>query len=226
MLLGRVGNFSPDSNRRLPVQQASAINEQQSMEKNCATVMKSQRKTRHLYFGLTNFQLAMLILVALADGGLILILMRLLRIDLQALGGCYFVITFLLLIKSNLQLTRFGGSLKRGIPIWREPLSRRMGEPLRYMRQDVETDNGFIRIEGNLRLVFAHYPLWRTSWPYVAYIDLSVRSPIIEYRTGLGGLLFLIPFFIGFAPFVFIMMLLNHLVGRAGIRMFIARNAH
>jgi hypothetical protein len=185
--------------------------------------MKAQRKTR--YFGLTNFQIAMSILLALADAGLVIILISLLEIDVKTLTVYYAFTLLIFTFISAFRITRFGGAMKRGIPIWRENLPKNMAESLRYMWQDVENDNGFIRIDGERRLVFAHYRPYRTAWPYVAYIDLGDRPPKIEYRTGLAGVLYLIPFFIGFSPFVVLMMGLNHFVERAAIRRFIVDNA-
>ena len=182
--------------------------------------MKSQRKTR--VFGLTNFQIAVLVLFALADIGLAFILIRLLKIEARDLLSYYALTAFILLIVSNLYLMRFGGPLKRGVLIWREDLPKHMIEPLWYVYQDIETDNGFIQVDGDLRLVRAHYWGWRTGWPYVSYIDLGVRSPQIEYRIALGGVLFLIPFMIAFPPFVLLMLGLNHFVERAGIRAYIS----
>jgi hypothetical protein len=185
--------------------------------------MKSQRKSR--YFGLTNSRIMILILVALFDGGLVLILIRLLGIDFKTLMT-YYALTFLILTFVGVfRITKFGGPIKRGILVWREDLPKNLEKSLRYMLQDVETDNGFIRIDGDLRLVYAHSWFYHTAWPYVAYINLGDRPQKIEYRTGLAGVLYLIPFFIGFAPFVAIMMGLNHLAERAAIRRFIVDHA-
>jgi hypothetical protein len=182
--------------------------------------MKSQRKTR--IFGLTRFQIAVLILFVLADVGLAFILIRLLKIEARDLLAYYAITAFILLITSNLYLMRSGSPLKRGVLIWREDLPKQMIEPLWYVYQDIENDNGFIRVDGDLRLVRGHYLGWRTGWPYVGYIDLGVPSPQIEYRLALGGVLFIIPFLITFPPFVLIMLGLNHFVERAGIRAFIS----
>ena len=93
------------------------------------------------------------------------------------------------------------------------------------MWQDVDNDSGFIRIDGDLRLVSSHSWFFRTPWPYAGYIDLGVQSPKIEYRAGVAGFLVLVPFFIVFSPFVFLVLLMNHFAQRAGIYRFIVDNA-
>ena len=155
--------------------------------------MKSQQKIRH--FGLTNFQIAMLIFLALADIGLVVIVIRLLEIDVKAVTVYYFFICWIITIINYYRMTRFSGSMKRGIPIWREYLPKNIEELLRYMSQDVENNDGFIRIDGDLRLVSSHSWFFRTPWPYVGYIDLGVQSPKIECRAPVAGLLILVPFF-------------------------------
>ncbi len=195
------------------------------MEKNCVTIMKSQRKTRHLYFGLTNFQITMLILLALADLGLVVIVIQLLGISVREVAGYYVFICLIPTIINYYRMTRFSGSMKRGIPIWREHLPKNIEELLRYMWQDVKNDSGFIQIDGDLRLVSSHSWFFWTPWPYVGNIDLGVQSPKIEYRAGVAGYLVLVPFGIVFSPFVFLMLVMSHFAQRAGIYRFIVDNA-
>ena len=135
------------------------------METNCVTIMKPQRKTR--YFGLTNFQIATLMLFALADIGLVVIVIRLLGIDVQEVAVYYFFICWIITIINYYRMTRISGSMKRGIPIWRENLPKNIEELLRDMWQDVDNDSGFIRIDGDLRLVSSHSWYFGTPWPYI-----------------------------------------------------------
>jgi hypothetical protein len=185
--------------------------------------MKSQHKTRH--FGLTKFQITLLILLGLADLGLVVIAIQLLGIDLHAVTGLYTFTCAIITIINYYRMTRFRGSMKRGIPIWRENLPKNIEVLLRDMWQEVENGAGFIRMVGDLRLICSHSWFFGSPWPFVGYIDLSVQSPKIEYRAGIAGFLVLIPFFIVFSPFVFLVLLASYFAQRAGIYNFILHNA-
>ena len=93
---------------------------------------------------------------------------------------------------------RYGGSLKRGVKIWSEPLPEDMKHFLRYLPGDIVDDEtgAFIRKENNTVLVqYLHTKKWwrkKGALPYVAYIDLRVREPRIQYRVPISPL----PFFI------------------------------
>ncbi len=180
--------------------------------------MKSQHKTRHL--GLTNFQIAALVLLALADVGLVVILIRLLGINIEMLLTYYLIALFPLLFILS-RGARINSVIKRGIPVWREDLPNDMDDSLRYMRQDMDNDHGFIRVDGNLRLVYVRH---RTICGYVAYVDLGAQSPKIEYRAGLGEVLFLIPFLIAFSLVIAPAMALNHFLEIDAIRDFIVNS--
>jgi len=180
------------------------------------------RKNR--YLGLTGAQIAALGVVCLIDLILIGVLLVILKVNLMELAGCYFFALIIPAFIGNLRITDFRGSLTRGVPVWREDLSDDLVQALRGVHWDLENIDGFIRVDGQIRLVNARHSFYRTSWPYVGYVDLSVSRPKIEYRTPLPGLLILIPHFVLFSPFVIAVLGLNHLIERGAIRNFISNN--
>lgn len=173
---------------------------------------------------MTGTQLALLGAALLVDLGLIGTLLAILKVNLTVLVGYYFFALMIPTFVGNLRITDFKGPLKRGVPVWREDLSEDMVQALRGVHWDIENVDGFIRVDGHTRLVCARLSFYRTSWPYVGYVDLSAPRPKIEYRTPLPGLLILIPHFILFSLFVMTMMGLNHLIERNSIRNFIKDN--
>ena len=95
---------------------------------------------------------------------------------------------------------RYGGSMKRGVKVWSEILPKDMKRFLRYLPGDIVDDEtgAFIRKENNVVLV-QYYPTkkgwwWRSSgaFPYVAYIDLRVKEPRIQYRIPISSLPFVV----------------------------------
>ncbi len=185
-------------------------------------IAKTSRKNR--YFGMTRLQVGLLVVLTLVDSVLVIALIRLLELDFKTLTLYYGFAFLLLTFIGSFRITRFSGSIKRGIPVWREGLPKNMEKSLRKILSDIDNDNGFIRVDGNLRLIHARHSLYHTAWPYVACIDLSAQPPTIEYRAGLAGIMYLIPFFVGFSLFIVVMMGLNHLVERGAIRNFILSN--
>jgi hypothetical protein len=90
---------------------------------------------------------------------------------------------------------RYGGSMKRGVAVWSEKLPVDMKHFLRRLPGDVVDETGaFIRKEDNTVLV-QYLPIkkwWRRRgvFEYVAYIDLRVREPKIQYRVPISPLPF------------------------------------
>lgn len=97
---------------------------------------------------------------------------------------------------------RYGGKLKRGVKIWSELLSKDMTNFLRRLPGDfVDEETGaFIRKENNTVLIKHQHTknirLWlnRSALLYVAYIDLRVKKPRIQYRIPISTFLFLSTF--------------------------------
>ena len=185
------------------------------------TTQTAKARHKNRYLGLTGTQLGVLAVLALANIVLVAVLLNLLGLDLKTLMSYYGLALLPFIVISRIRITRLSGSMTRGLPIWREDLPQDMEQSLRKTLWEVDTDNGFIRVDGQLRLVQARHAMYRTAWPYVARIDLGAQPPQIEYRTGLAGVLYLIPFFVGFGLFILAMMGLNHFVERTAIRHFI-----
>ena len=101
--------------------------------------------------------------------------------------------------------TRYGGSMKRGVKIWSEILPEDMKRFLRRLSGDIfdEETGAFIRKENNVILVQCrHAKKWWQSkgiFMYIAYIDLRVREPRIQYRVPISPFPFLILWMIGVA---------------------------
>ena len=106
-------------------------------------------------------------------------------------------------------LVRYPGKIKRGFPIWREPLSEDMYLFFSHLSADIVTKRGFIKTNGQIVLVggtSAHFR--KNSWPYVAIIDLARQPTQIEYRTSLPALLFTLPLLVLLSPLI--IMYVNH----------------
>lgn len=96
----------------------------------------------------------------------------------------------------------YGGSMKRGISIWRESLPSDIKLHLRRLEHDIwNKDKGeFIRKEGNQVLVRTPFrrmirlPGYRLggAFSYIACIDLGVREPMIQYRIPISTFPFLL----------------------------------
>ena len=197
---------------------------------------KASRKNR--YLGMTSTQLRVLAALVFIDTILVVMLITLLELNPTTLMACFILASLPFIFFDFIritQFTQFSGSMRRGIPIWRESLPQEIEESLRETLWDFHDKKGFIRVDGETRLVHAHHS-WMGQisliWPYVAYIDLGAQRPKIEYRTSLGGVLYLIPLFIIFSlvmpffdVFIIAMMGMNHLDQRSAIRNFILDNA-
>ncbi len=138
---------------------------------------------------MTSTQIAVLAVLALFNFVVLAALVALINLDLRTLLAYYTLAMFVLTIIGWFRITRYGGSLKRGVPIWKEDLSEDMARALRRVLSDIHNDKGFIQVHDKIMLVHARHSFYNTAWPYVAYIDLRVPNPKIEYRTGLAGLL-------------------------------------
>ncbi|CAG1011220.1 hypothetical protein ANAEL_04118 [Anaerolineales bacterium] len=174
---------------------------------------------------MTGFQIAALVAFLLFD---LLVLgiaaSLLLGPNFNAVLGYYFILCFIWLIAEGFLFARFGGPIKRGVMVWREDLPRDSVSFFRALSSDVKRDNGFMRTDGKAVIILTRPPFWRTSWPYVAYIDLLRRRLRIEYRVPLPSLLILLPFFMNPLGFMFVagMLIANHFVEKKAIANFIA----
>jgi hypothetical protein len=115
--------------------------------------------------------------------------------------GIIFVALIALVIVGNIECilhTQYGGSMKRGVKVWSEILPADMKRFLHCLSGNIfdGVTGTFIRKENNVVLV-QHHPTkkwWRKRgvlW-YVAYIDLRVSEPKIQYRVAISPL----PFFV------------------------------
>ena len=94
-------------------------------------------------------------------------------------------------------LLRHQGKMKRGIRLFQKSLPQETEQFLRSLSTDVivkrkgfikETITGFIRVDKDERLIRAD-KRWRSTWPYVGYVDLSQPTPMLEYRSSLPATL-------------------------------------
>lgn len=124
---------------------------------------------------------------------------------------------FIWMIVGTFQHVAPHGRLKRGVCIWKEVLPKEMEQYLRELSWDVHNERAFIRVEGQERLIRGRQLSrwrWRTSWPYVDYIDLKEDQPKLQYRMPLPNLLFLLPFMVGFFVFPLALLVFNHVMER------------
>lgn len=114
------------------------------------------------------------------------------------------------------------------IPIWQESLSDDIFRFVSGLHNNIIERRSFILISPEAALVYAMPKHFRTSWPYVGYIDLTSVTPTIQYRISLPALIFLIPFVVTIVavPFVFALMLVNHLLLRKAILNFVSKRMH
>lgn len=110
-------------------------------------------------------------------------------------------------------IIRFQGKMKRGLRLFNRPLPESTKQFLQALSTDVvvkrkmmigEATVGFIRVQGNERLMQTRKPRWRTSWPYLVYVDLSELTPVLEYRASLPMSLIFVPLFLITLPVPFL----------------------
>jgi hypothetical protein len=129
-------------------------------------------------------------------------------------------------------LMRYEGKIKRGIKVWSKPLSDDFRKYLLALSSDVietkktwffERKTGFIRIENHEVVIYYRRPHWRTSWPYVGYVNLSEPDSVLEFRSSLPMHLFLLPFIVSIVgiPFVLLLMIFNYFMESTAIENFL-----
>lgn len=110
-------------------------------------------------------------------------------------------------------IIRLSGKMKRGVRLFTKPLPEPTKQFLQSLATDVvvkrkmligEATVGFIRVQGNERLIQSRKPRWRTSWPYLVYVDLNELTPVLEYRASLPVSLIFIPWFLITIPAPFL----------------------
>jgi len=118
-------------------------------------------------------------------------------------------------------LLRFQGKMKRGVRLFQKPLPQPTEQFLRLLPNDVfikrkmfigEATVGFIRVDRDERLIQTRKPRWRTSWPYVAYVDLSQPVPMLEYRASLPMNLAFVFWFLITIPVPFLWLFFGGLI--------------
>lgn len=138
------------------------------------------------------------------------------------------------ILDTSLLIRQGGSKLKRGIKLASKPLEPEFFNFLETLEEEVEEKKqilfkevtvGFIRIHGRERLIHARKSRWRTSWPYIGYIDFRQPTPALEFRASLPMHLFLLPFVITiiFIPFVALFMFFNYRQETKSIEEFIQR---
>ena len=85
--------------------------------------------------------------------------------------------------------TRSEGKMRRGIFINAQPLTEDMRRRLESLAGTVHNRDGFVRKEGGEVLISQEPQKWRrTSWTYLAYINLSAPESRLEFRMPLSNL--------------------------------------
>ena len=108
-------------------------------------------------------------------------------------------------IIDTIRLMRPNGKLKRGIPIWRQKLTKEQVEDLRSLSQDKITysqigirfiPSSFVRVTDHEALINPLRKNWRTSLPTLGYVrlDQDAEESWLYYRASLPMLLFMLPF--------------------------------
>ena len=116
-----------------------------------------------------------------------------------------FPVLFVWHFYSLFSFSRLKGKVKRGVPIWRQRLTKEQVEDLRALTEDQvsykrigrrEVAMAFILVRGDERLINPRRENWGTSWPTLGYVRLDgdPHNTWLQYRTPLAGLLFLLPF--------------------------------
>lgn len=129
-------------------------------------------------------------------------------------------------------LIRVEGKIKRGYRLWSKPLPDGAFQYLTGLSNDIvepPTKTGFskvysfIRVEDREAIISYRKPNWRTSWPYVGYVDLTAPEPKLEYRIALALhiLVLLLTYIIPFIPFLVLMMGINFYVETKSIEAYI-----
>ncbi|RMD47486.1 MAG: hypothetical protein D6835_07270 [Candidatus Thermofonsia bacterium] len=122
--------------------------------------------------------------------------------------------TYMLLSKSRQKLKRgfriVAKPISPDVRLYLESLQENVYETKQIFFKDVTV--GFILVNGRERLIQIRNARWRTSWPYVGYVDLSQPAPTLEFRASLPMHLALLPFIITVIaiPFVALMMWFNY----------------
>jgi len=132
-------------------------------------------------------------------------------------------------IIDTIMLLRKGGKLKRGFIIWRRRLSRNERLYLRHLasiyvpERKISTEQGFIKVSDREALISYRRIFWKTSWPYIGYVDLSKQRAFLEFRGSLPMHLFFVPFILSIwgIPFVALMIFLDFAVETSGIEIFL-----
>lgn len=138
--------------------------------------------------------------------------------------------TYLLLSKSRQKLKRgFRIAAKPLSPdarLYLESLQENVYETKRIFFKDVTI--GFILANGRERLIQIRKEKWRTSWPYVGYVDLSQPTPTLEFRGSLPAHLFLFPFIVTgmFIPFTALLMWFNYRTETKAIEQYLVRKSN
>ena len=122
--------------------------------------------------------------------------------------------------------------IKRGVKIRQEPLPDDIQKFLTSLSTDIIEEKqlfftkralSFIKLGKNEVLIQHRKKRWGTFMPYVGYVNLAVKYPVIEYRTSLPGLLFLIPLILPLftIPFIALMVFVSYRVERGAILDFV-----
>ena len=118
-------------------------------------------------------------------------------------------------------IIRLQGKMKRGIRLFERPLPETTKQFLQALPTDVvvkrkmmlgEATVGFIRVQGNERLMQTRKPRWRTSWPYLVYVDLNEPAPMLEYRASLPMSLIFVLWFLITIPVPFLWLFLTGMI--------------
>ncbi len=138
------------------------------------------------------------------------------------------------IIDTSLLMRQGGSKLRRGIKLASKPLEPGIFNFLEALQEVAiekrtllfkEFTVGFILINGRERLVQIRKERWRTSWPYVGYVNLSQPIPTLEFRASLPMHLVLVPIImtgVGI-PFVALLMFFNYWQETRAIEDFIKR---
>ena len=130
-------------------------------------------------------------------------------------------------IADTYRLIRYEGKIKRGIRLFQKPMPEDIQLFLQTLSANVrvkreasigeivgriavagEVTLGFIRVDGNERLIYARKNGWSTQWPYVVYANLGQLVPMLEYRVSLPMNLVFVWLFLLTAPIPFVWLLL------------------
>jgi len=117
------------------------------------------------------------------------------------------------------EFKRVEGDMMRGVKISRRLLSEKQRRYLEDMSDNVveygETLFGkdvsaFIRKENSEVIIYAKQSYgfrWRRSWPVIGYVNLASINPVLEFRSSLPFVLFLVSFALSIFLLPFIVVL-------------------